>query len=215
MKGVHQQLRVGRTWWSVSCKACSQASFGVLLLVVIGIFCSGLNAYCMQTGPLFLRISGSSGVLKAFLLERNRQLSCNPKKKKKKICWSKNSGSFKMSSAGMALIWCKRWGCKALKAVTFPLSLAGNCIQLMLTVLIQKRMVAPYAKALDRWCSWNTFHARRSGSIKRDTTLAWRAWICVGTSTSPTPPWAGGKELVSTLGNRAPEGLGPGKAAES
>ena len=51
---------------------------------VIGIFCSGLNAYCMQTGPLFLRISGSSGVLKAFLLERNRQLSCNPKKKKKK-----------------------------------------------------------------------------------------------------------------------------------
>ena len=51
---------------------------------VIGIFCSGLNAYCMQTGPLFLRISGSSGVLKAVLLERNRQLSCNPKKKKKK-----------------------------------------------------------------------------------------------------------------------------------
>ena len=51
---------------------------------VIGIFCSGLNAYCMQTRPLFLRISGSSGVLKAFLLERNRQLSCNPKKKKKK-----------------------------------------------------------------------------------------------------------------------------------
>ena len=51
---------------------------------VVGFFCSGLNAYCMQTGPLFLRISGSSGVLKAFLLERNRQLSCNPKKKKKK-----------------------------------------------------------------------------------------------------------------------------------
>ena len=57
---------------------------------VIGIFCSGLNAYCMQTGPLFLRISGSSGVLKAFLLERNRQLSCNPKKKKKK----KKEGSY-------------------------------------------------------------------------------------------------------------------------
>ena len=37
----------------------------------------------MQTRPLFLLISGSSGVLKAFLLERNRQLSCNPKKKKK------------------------------------------------------------------------------------------------------------------------------------
>ena len=35
----------------------------------------------MQTGPLFLRFSGSSGVLKAFLLERKRQLSCNPKKK--------------------------------------------------------------------------------------------------------------------------------------
>ena len=52
---------------------------------VIGIFCSGLSAYCMQTRPLFLRISGSSGVLKAFLLERNRQLSCNQKKKKKKI----------------------------------------------------------------------------------------------------------------------------------
>ena len=31
-----------------------------------------------------LRTSGSSGVLKALLLERNRQLSCNPKKKKKK-----------------------------------------------------------------------------------------------------------------------------------
>ena len=61
------------------------------------------------------------------------------------ICLLKNSGSFKMSSVGMALTWCKRWGCKALKAVTYPLSLAGNCIQPMLTVL--KRMVAPYAKA--------------------------------------------------------------------
>ena len=46
----------------------------------MGIFCGGLNAYCMQTRPLFLRTSGSSGVLKAFLLERNAQLSCNPKK---------------------------------------------------------------------------------------------------------------------------------------
>ena len=51
---------------------------------IMGIFCGGLNAYCMRIWPLFLRISGSSGVLKAFLLERNRQLSCNPKKKKKK-----------------------------------------------------------------------------------------------------------------------------------
>ena len=47
---------------------------------IMGIFCGGLNAYCMQTRPLFLRTSGSSGVLKAFLLERNGQLSCNPKK---------------------------------------------------------------------------------------------------------------------------------------
>ena len=49
-----------------------------------GIFCGGLNAYCMHIRPLFLRTSGSSGVLKALLLERNGQLSCNPKKKKKK-----------------------------------------------------------------------------------------------------------------------------------
>ena len=47
----------------------------------------------LQTGPLFLRISGSSGVLKAFLLERNRQLSCNPKKKKKK----KNNACFSLA----------------------------------------------------------------------------------------------------------------------
>ena len=47
------------------------------------IFCGGLNAYCMHIRPLFLRTSGSSGVLKALLLERNGQLSCNPKKKKK------------------------------------------------------------------------------------------------------------------------------------
>ncbi|DBA84922.1 TPA: hypothetical protein ACH3X1_005933 [Trebouxia sp. C0004] len=116
----------------------------------------------------------------------------------------------------MALILSKRWGRKALKARTYPASLTGNCRQPMLIVL--KRMVAPYASARvrgasDRWCSWNTFHAKRSGSSKRDTTLAWRAWICVGTSTSPTPPWAGSKELVSTLGNRAAEGAGAGKAA--
>ena len=49
-----------------------------------GIFCGGLNAYCMHIRPLFLRTSGSSGVLKALLLERNGQLSCNPQKKKKK-----------------------------------------------------------------------------------------------------------------------------------
>ena len=30
-----------------------------------GIFCGGLNAYCMHIRPLFLRTSGSSGVLKA------------------------------------------------------------------------------------------------------------------------------------------------------
>ena len=51
---------------------------------IMGIFCGGLNAYCMRIWPLFLRTSGSSGVLKALLLERNRQLSCNQKKKKKK-----------------------------------------------------------------------------------------------------------------------------------
>ena len=42
----------------------------------MGIICGGLNAYCMQTRPLFLRTSGSSGVPKALLLERNGQLSC-------------------------------------------------------------------------------------------------------------------------------------------
>ena len=52
--------------------------------LIQGIFCGGLNAYCMHIRPLFLRTSGSSGVLKALLLERNGQLSCNPKKKKKK-----------------------------------------------------------------------------------------------------------------------------------
>ena len=51
---------------------------------IMEIFCGGLNAYCMRIWPLFLRTSGSFGVLKALLLERNRQLSCNPKKKKKK-----------------------------------------------------------------------------------------------------------------------------------
>ena len=49
----------------------------------MGNFCGGLNAYCMHIRPLFLRTSGSSGVLKALLLERNGQLSCNPKPKKK------------------------------------------------------------------------------------------------------------------------------------
>ena len=49
----------------------------------IGIFCSGLNAYCMQTGPLFLRISGSSGVLKAFLLGIGNYPVTQKKKKKK------------------------------------------------------------------------------------------------------------------------------------
>ena len=32
---------------------------------IMGIFCGGLNAYCMRIWPLFLRTSGSSGVLKA------------------------------------------------------------------------------------------------------------------------------------------------------
>ena len=49
----------------------------------MGITCGGLNAYCIQTRPLFLRTSGSSGVPKALFLERNGQLSCNPKKKKR------------------------------------------------------------------------------------------------------------------------------------
>ena len=35
---------------------------------ITGIFCGGLNAYCMHIRPLFLRTSGSSGVLKALLL---------------------------------------------------------------------------------------------------------------------------------------------------
>ena len=55
-----------------------------------------------------------------------------------------NIGSFRTSSAGMASTLSKRWGRKALQAVTYPVSLASNCRQ-MLTVL--KRIVAPYAKA--------------------------------------------------------------------
>ena len=51
---------------------------------IVGIFCGGLNAYCMHIRPLLLRTSGSSGVLKALLLERNGQLSCNPQQQKKK-----------------------------------------------------------------------------------------------------------------------------------
>ena len=56
---------------------------------IVGIFCGGLNAYCMHIRPLLLRTSGSSGVLKALLLEWNGQLSCNPKKKKKVIANTK------------------------------------------------------------------------------------------------------------------------------
>lgn len=39
----------------------------------------GLDNYCVQTRQLFLHTSASSGVMKALLLDRNRQLSCNPK----------------------------------------------------------------------------------------------------------------------------------------
>ena len=49
-----------------------------------GIFCGGLNAYCMHIRPLFLRTSGSSGVLKAVLLERNGNNYPVTQKKKKK-----------------------------------------------------------------------------------------------------------------------------------
>ena len=48
-----------------------------------GIFCSGLNAYCMHIRPLFLRTSGSSGVLKALFFffffgwERHSLQRCN------------------------------------------------------------------------------------------------------------------------------------------
>ena len=37
----------------------------------------------MRVRLLFLHTSGSSGVLKALVLERNEQLSCNPQRKKK------------------------------------------------------------------------------------------------------------------------------------
>ena len=38
----------------------------------------------VHSRPLFLHISGSSGVLEGYLLERNGHLPCNPQKKKKK-----------------------------------------------------------------------------------------------------------------------------------
>ena len=64
---------------------------------IMGIICGGLNACCMQTRPLFLRTSGSSGVLKALLLERNGQLSCNPPKKISLLfaaCFASQADSF-------------------------------------------------------------------------------------------------------------------------
>ena len=57
----------------------------------MGIICGGLNAYCMQTRPLFLRTSGSSGVPKALLLERNGQLTQKTKKTKKSHDMCSNS----------------------------------------------------------------------------------------------------------------------------
>ena len=71
-----------------------------------------MSAACHQT---FTGIHQAIKVLKALLLEWNGQLSCNPKKKKKK-----------MLHAFMALMLSKRWGCNALKAVTYPVSLAGT-----------------------------------------------------------------------------------------
>ena len=68
----------------------------------------------MHIRPLFLRTSGSSGVLKALLLERNGHLSCNPKKKKKKKRLSNNSrrsnpGSFLQTELPTMTPW-MCWG---------------------------------------------------------------------------------------------------------
>ena len=41
---------------------------------IMGIICGGLNDSCMQTQPLFLRTSGSSGVLKALLLDNDKAM---------------------------------------------------------------------------------------------------------------------------------------------
>ena len=75
---------------------------------IMGIFCGGLNAYCMRIWPLFLRTSGSSGVLKALLLEGNRQLCCNPKKKKKKndqaTCIPAKCHTNELNKAGIAIL---------------------------------------------------------------------------------------------------------------
>ena len=90
---------------------------------VIGIFCSGLSAYCMQTRPLFLRISGSSGVLKAFLLERNRQLSCNQKKKKKKKKKDSTAGKPALAADSSPKAWHpESWGVSLSPS---PVALAG------------------------------------------------------------------------------------------
>ena len=51
--------------------------------LIQGIFCGGLNAYCMHIRPLFLRTSGSSGVLKALLLEGMDNYPVTQKKIKK------------------------------------------------------------------------------------------------------------------------------------
>ena len=67
---------------------------------IMQVFCGGLNAYCMHITPLFLRTSGSSGVLRVFLLERNGQLSCNPKKEKKKK--NSNSNSISLTACNRA-----------------------------------------------------------------------------------------------------------------
>ena len=39
---------------------------------VIGIFCSGLNAYCMQAGPLFLRIHGGLEAIRSVMIQAGR-----------------------------------------------------------------------------------------------------------------------------------------------
>ena len=86
------------------------------------------------------------------------------------VIWRlKNIGSFRASSAGMASILSKRRGCKALKAVTYPVSLAGNCRQLMLTVL--KRMVAPYANAR----VWGVQSGPKHICQKQQSRLSW--WL--------------------------------------
>ena len=77
---------------SSACRACEQIPATSVLLVYIQAPQSGrlsiVQQYILSKAVehrWFLRTSGLSGVLKGLLLERDGQLSCNPKKKKKNV----------------------------------------------------------------------------------------------------------------------------------